>query len=95
VTASVRRARSTPSTIRKEGVTIMPQDVATLLIERVGGRSVTVVAYDATTIAELRRFAETADRPGTSTFTNACVDAVWQEFTIDHDDLAAVRLVTS
>lgn len=73
----------------------MPQDVATLLIERKGGRSVTVVAYDAEAIADLRRFAEVADQPGQSTFTNAYVDAVWQQFTIDHDDLAAVRLVTS
>lgn len=68
---------------------------AAAVVEFVDGTSATIWADTEEGVASLRQFAEGADRPGESVFADAYVAGVHQPLTVDHDLLAAVRLVTS
>lgn len=68
---------------------------ATAVVTYLDKSTITITADTARGIADLRRFAEVADKPGESRFINANIDGVWQSIAIDHGDLAAVRLVTA
>lgn len=73
----------------------MMPETATAVVTYLDGSTVTIAADTAHGIADLRRFAETADRPGESRFMNAMIDGASQSIAIEHDDLASVRLVAS
>jgi hypothetical protein len=72
----------------------MPE-TATAVITYLDDSTITITADTAHGIADLHRFAKVADKPGESRFVNARIDGTPQSIVIDHDDLAAVRLVTS